>query len=214
MFRALCVLLLVVASSLGTTTNLNCCSDMPQVIASLKAQIARLDKEVSLLKEQVTKKGCDIYLKSWGYVDTGPDTGLCQMSINGVASFSSFKTDSNRAAYRGFNLMTVDLNTCKAGPVTSYDTHAYKDQAVRLNNYLQGLPTGTTVVGVICDSGNENGVLDPAKATFKSLGVNADNVSLRTKLAFITTKGSPSKTVQLSAASGGPSLELRATVTA
>jgi len=196
----------------------DCCSDLPAIIADLHDRLDNQQREIENLKAGgygPVKKGCRVFLRSWGFEDVAANPPrLCQMAVNGVYSLNMTAADQPKVIYRGINLMSVDPNTCKAGRVLNYDTHAYRDQAVRLDAYLSNLEDGNVVVGVACDSAQWNGNLDPARETFKSLGVNVDGMSLRTKVVFIIKKGDVRASTGIVTAKGGASLELSETVTA
>ena len=74
----------------------------------------------------------------------------------------------------------------------NFDTHG-RYAAARLRDYLQGLSSGTVLVGVSCDEASQG--LDAAEATLSALGADVSDVGWRGAFVFVAEMGDPSKTV-------------------
>jgi hypothetical protein len=135
---------------------------------------------------------CDINMKSFGWVDTGVDMKKSSyIKVNDLTYFDSF--DGNYL-YRGFDLVTLDMNTCKASNFGHFDTAATATEADLLAKYIYGIPDGTHILGVTSDDGNAQ-LNDAGKAALKSIGVDPTRLGYRDKMIFHVIKGRPEKAV-------------------
>jgi len=139
-----------------------------------------------------TPGSCDISMKAFGWVDTGATmTKSSYIKVNGLTYFDSFNGNPD---YGGFDLVTLDTNTCRASNFAHFDTYASAPQADTLANYIYGISDGTHILGVTSDDGF-NALNDNARAALKSLGVDATGMVYGDKLIFHAVKGKPAKAV-------------------
>jgi len=145
---------------------------------------------------------CKISLKSWGYVDSD-DSKNSYIKVNGVTYFDSF---SANFGYRGFNLVTLDTETCKASNFGHWDTHQIPGDANGLAAYINGQPDGTHILGVISDSATYTSLGASAVAALNSIGVDVPGLALQDKVLFHAVKGEPAKTFSRMGKKGGGSV--------
>jgi len=133
---------------------------------------------------------CAINLKAFGFADTGVGmTKTSYIKVNGITYFDNVDTN---VAYRGFNLVTLDINTCRASNFDHFDTHEIPADSDRLVTYINGIPDGAHVLGVTDDEATL-GLSAAAKAALSSIGVDVTGLDYRGKLIFHAIKGRPEK---------------------
>jgi len=134
---------------------------------------------------------CDINMKAWGAQDTGVD--MRQSSAITVNNLTYVDSYNGNTAYRGFDVVTLDFNTCKAANFDHFDTFSYSSDADNLSKYIYGLSDGTHILGVTSYDGFNN--LNPAaKAALRAIGVDVTGLEIYGKLIFHAIAGKPEKT--------------------
>jgi len=135
---------------------------------------------------------CHIQMKAFGMTDTGESmTKTSYIKVNGLTYFEDSDTIGG---YRGFNLITLDVNTCRASNFETFDTHETYPEADRLANYINGIPDGTHILGVTDDEAQRR-LNDVAKAALTLIGVDASGLDHRGKLIFHAIKAKPGKAI-------------------
>ena len=107
---------------------------------------------------------------------------------------------------RGINTVVLDPKTGQAGDQQTFDTCDSASKTTDLINYLNGLSTGTILLGVTFEEPFRS--LSAALPVLLSMGVDVASVRYRGMFAFVLQKGSPSKTVLAKSASRASPLEL------
>jgi len=146
---------------------------------------------------------CNINLKAMGNPDTGANVRRsAYIKINNVTYFDSF---NGNPVYRGFDLMILDMNTCRASNFSEFDTWGYADASTALADYISKVPAGAHIIGVTSDDAF-NTIQNSAKEALQSIGVNVTGLTYHDKTLFHAIKGKPEKTVQRTGKSGGENL--------
>jgi len=135
---------------------------------------------------------CDINMKAYGFTDTG--VGMTKTSYIKVNGLTYFNDSDVASAYRGYNLITLDVNTCRASNFDTFDTHYAAANGDRLDSYIKGIPDGTHVLGVTDDEATMK-INAAAKAALSSIGVDVTGLGYRDKLIFHAIKGRPQDAV-------------------
>ena len=128
-----------------------------------------------------------IELRAWGYDDTDRKFNLVRINGN----------ELTRLTRRGLMLVIITKD-CKAGEITTYDTHGSTSAADKLRDYLTNLPNNTRLAGISHDSFMRS--LESAKPILNQLGVDLSDHGYRTSLCFYVVKGKPEEIVQSNAA--------------
>jgi len=161
-------------------------------LVSLGHVVSAADPVVTGTFKPTAPGQCDINMKAFGWLDTGVGmTKSCYIKVNDLTYFDSLNI---HPGFRGFNLLTLDMNTCKASNYGHFDTFASAADADRLASYIQGIPDGTHILGVTADDGFTN-LNAAAKAALRSIGVDATGLVYSDKMIFHAIKGRPEKAV-------------------
>jgi len=147
---------------------------------------------------------CDIKIRSFGWVDIN-NYKQAYIKVNGLTYMDSF--DGN-FAYRGFNLVYLDTNTCRASNYASFDTNFLgyaPGPSDALTAYINNIPDGTHVLGTISDDAFY-AMRDNAKAALKSLGVDVYPRVYGDKVIFHAIKGEPEKAIVRTSPARGEAL--------
>ena len=115
------------------------------------------------------------------------------MKLNGVTAWeASWYGDAPNL--RGVNVVIVDPFSCSVqGEALRYDTYGNRNVAADLAASLQGLSSGSIVVGISADEATR--YLDAAEATLTGIGADVSDVGHRGAFAFVAQKGFSAKTV-------------------
>jgi len=135
---------------------------------------------------------CDISMKAYGWLDTG--VGMIKNSYIKVNDLIYYDSLSKIIDYRGFNLVTLDMNTCKASNYGHFDIFASPAEADKLANYITGIKDGTHILGATDDDGFKF-LNDAARAALKSIGADTTGLVYADKMIFHAIKGRPEKAV-------------------
>jgi len=138
---------------------------------------------------------CNVTMKAFGWEDTATngDVLSAYIIVNGLTYVNTPKLDWT---YRGFILVVLDPLICKASTFDAFDTHGDAGSSTRLFNYLNAIPDGAHVLGVV-----HHGVILTLQPNAKTalmtvLGVNTSIlVEQFDKLLFHAVKGSPDKVI-------------------
>lgn len=150
-----------------------------------------------------TPGACDISMKAFGWVDTGANmVKSAYIKVNGLTYIDSFNGNFD---YRGFNLVALDVNTCKASNFGHFDTLNAGAPSDGLAKYIYDIPDGTHILAVTSDDGF-NGLQPNAKIALKSIGVDTEGMVYADKLIFHAIKGKPSKAIVKKAPTKGENL--------
>jgi len=138
---------------------------------------------------------CDVSMRSCGQDHSGDDNSY--IKVNGVTYFSAPLSETH---FEGFDMVTLDLHTCKASNYKHFDVCISGGENDNLANYINGLPTGTQILSVT--HGTAAGCIIPwimpnSYEALKSIGVDVLklDISLEVKLIFHAVKGQPDKIV-------------------
>jgi len=132
---------------------------------------------------------CQINLRAFGNADTGGKSGY--IKVNGLTYLAAVDTD---VWARGFNVVTLDMYTCKASKFGHFDTYNSGTEADALAKYINDSPDGTHILGITCDDAT-NALSDNAKKALKSIGVDVSGMVFHDKALFHAVKGHPDQTV-------------------
>jgi len=135
--------------------------------------------------------GCTISIKAYGNGDSGDAatriTGY--IKVNGLTYWAGAD-----AANRGFNLVTLDPNTCKASNYARFDTYLAAANSDALATYINNLANGTHILGATGDDVTQ-ALQASAKNALKTLGVDVSGMVFHDKALFHAVKGHPEQTV-------------------
>ena len=87
---------------------------------------------------------------SWGNNDNTILSGY--IAINGNIVIST-----NTVAYRGFNLVELDVSSCSSIKIRHFDTWESTSDSENMAAYINGLPLNTVLIGVTADWSTSNG---------------------------------------------------------
>ena len=149
---------------------------------------------------------CPIEAVSWGHNDKMPFTGY--IAINGKRVIN---TTSD--AYRGFNLVEVDVRSCSASDIRHFDTSASTTTSENMATYVIGLPLNTVLIGITSDD-SQLSLTQNAKSALLAVGVNVNGLQFRGKVCFAAQIGQPTMSVSQVAPPGVYNLKLTVTVNA
>jgi len=139
-----------------------------------------------------TPGNCDISMKAFGWLDTGANmVKSSYIKVNGLTYMDSFNGNFD---YRGFNVVTLDMNTCKASNFGHFDTWAAAGEGDKLATWIYSIPDGTHILGVTSDDGFQN-LPESAKAALRSIGVDTTGRVYSDKMIFHAIKGKPDKAI-------------------
>ena len=112
---------------------------------------------------------------------------------------------------RGINTVVLDPKSGQAGDQQTFDTCGSASKTTDLINYLNGLSTGTVLLGVTFDEPFQS--LGAALPVLLSMGVDVASVGFRGMFAFVLQKGFPSKTVLAKSTTRASPLEMTVQIT-
>jgi hypothetical protein len=154
---------------------------------------------------------CPVNLLAWGYSDTSL---VGYINVNGTTLVNTTRNPSN--IDMGFNIAVLNPVTCTASGLVIYSPLYVPSDATALVKYLQGLATGTVIIGVTADTATDvyNQNLAPAIPALQQIGITtAQNLNVyRSKLAFVAQIGNPSATVFQLMGAGGAGVQLNVNV--
>ena len=120
--------------------------------------------------------------------------------------------NTTTVAYRGFNLVQLDVSSCSPSNILHFDTHATTTNSDNMATYINGLSLYTVLIGVT--SGEAQGSLTQnAKSALLAIGVNVAGLQFRGKVSFVAQIGQPAMTVSQVAPPGGSNLDMTVTGT-
>jgi len=131
---------------------------------------------------------CQVNLRAFGNGDT--EAVVAYIKVNGL----TYLYAGPDWHYRGFNVVTLDMSTCKASKFGHFDTYYSGTEADALATYINDSPDGTHILGVTDDDAT-NALSDNAKKALKSIGVDVSNMVFHDKVLFHAVKGHPEQTV-------------------
>jgi len=135
---------------------------------------------------------CDISIKAFGWLDTGATmVKSSYITVNNLTYFNSF---NGNFEYRGFNLVELDVNTCKASNFGHFDTYANTAEADKLSNYIYNIAAGSHILATTSDDGFQN-LNDASRAALRSIGVDTTGRVYSDKMVFHAIKGKPDKAI-------------------
>jgi len=130
---------------------------------------------------------CTISIKAYGNGDPGSIAGY--IKVNGLSYWEAVGS-----AGRGFNLVTLDPNTCKASNYARFDTYAAAANSDALATYINNLANGTHILGATGDDVTQ-ALQASAKNALKTLGVDVSGMVFHDKALFHAVKGHQEQTV-------------------
>jgi len=148
------------------------------------------------------KNACTISIKAYGNGDSGDAatriTGYIR--VNGLSYWEGADFGS-----RGFNLVTLDPNTCRASNYARFDTYAAAANSDALATYINNLANGTHILGATGDDVTQ-ALQASAKNALKAVGVDVSGMVFHDKALFHAVKGHPEQTVARFGLAGGANL--------
>ena len=150
---------------------------------------------------------CFIEILSWGGNDATTFSGY--IAINGDREIST-----PTGAYRGFNLAELNLGSCSASKLSTFDTWASAANSDAMATYINTLPLNTVLIGITSDE-PQAALNQNARNALLAIGVNVVGLQNRGKVSFVAQIGIGRSVMTVSqvAPAGGANLELAVNVT-
>ena len=117
------------------------------------------------------------------------------LTINGVMVWESdWCRDLDPLAHnRGLAIFLLDPFKCSVSRTHVYETHEREADAAELIEFLNGVSSGTIVIGITADEAVQS--LTKALPALSKIGVEVGDVRYGGSFGFIAEKGFPQKTV-------------------
>jgi Interleukin-like EMT inducer len=143
---------------------------------------------------------CQVEAVSWGIQDNTSLSGY--ININGTRVISTTST-----AYRGFNLLELDVSSCSSTKIRHYDTNEYTANSEKMATYITSLPLNTVLIGVTADDA-QHSLTNNATSALLAIGVNVTGLEFRGKVSFVALIGQPTSSVSQVAPAGGENAKI------
>ena len=143
---------------------------------------------------------CPIEAVSWGYNDNMQYSGYIAIKSKRVINTTS-------DAYRGFNLLELNVSSCSSIKILNVDTQASIADSEKMANYIKSLPLNTVLIGITSDDAISS-LTQNATSALVTIGVVLTNLKFRGKAFFAAQIGQPFRSVSRVAPPGGGNLKI------
>ena len=146
---------------------------------------------------------------SWGRWKNVTSSGY--IAING-----STIINTTSVAYRGFNLVELNISSCSTSKVRHFDTNANTTESDKMATYINSLPLYTVLVGVTADDAQQ---FFRYNAVLTLFGIGVDSVwylngyGYQSKLCFVAQIGHPGASISEWAQSNANNLKITVNAT-